>query len=60
MCHDFSGILEEMTIDDVRSLAPNVAVIPIGSTEPHGPALPYGTDNFQVEYVAHPGHAKSQ
>lgn len=59
MCHDFSGILEEMTIDDVRSLAPNVAVIPIGSTEPHGPALPYGTDNFQVEYVAYRGTRKA-
>jgi creatinine amidohydrolase len=49
----FSGILEEMTIEDVRALSPNVAVIPIGSTEPHGPALPYGTDSFQVEHVAY-------
>lgn len=48
-----SGILEEMTIDEVRELAPNVAVIPIGSTEPHGPALPYGTDSFRAEGVAH-------
>ena len=59
MHQTFSGILEEMTIDDVRSLAPNVAVIPIGSTEPHGPALPYGTDNFQVEYVAYGGTRKA-
>ena len=59
MRQNFSGILEEMTIDDVRSLAPNVAVIPIGSTEPHGPALPYGTDSFQVEYVAYGGTRKA-
>lgn len=44
-----SGILEEMTIDDIRALAPNVGVIPIGSTEPHGPALPYGSDSFHVQ-----------
>ena len=44
MAENLSGILEEMTIDDVRALKPNVALIPIGSTEPHGPALPFGTD----------------
>lgn len=46
-----SGILTEMTIDDVRQLNPEVVVLPIGSTEPHGPHLPYGTDTFQVEAV---------
>lgn len=45
------GILETMTIDDVRNFHPEVAVIPIGSTEPHGPHLPYGTDSFIVETV---------
>lgn len=50
-----SGILEEMTIDDVRALNPNVCVFPIGSTEPHGPALPYGTDSFQVEATSYGG-----
>ncbi len=50
-----SGILTEMTIDDVRALAPNVAVIPVGSTEPHGAALPYGADTWQVEHVAYGG-----
>lgn len=44
-----SGILEELTVSEVRTLAPNVAVIPIGSTEPHGPGLPYGTDSFRAE-----------
>ncbi|MCZ6632600.1 MAG: creatininase family protein [bacterium] len=51
----YSGILEEMTIDDVRGLKPNVGVVPIGSTEPHGPALPYGTDSFQVTSTAYGG-----
>lgn len=48
-----SGILEELTIAEVRALAPNVAVIPIGSTEPHGPGLPYGTDSFRAEGVVY-------
>lgn len=48
----YSGILEEMTIDQVRGLDPDVAVIPIGSTEPHGPALPYGTDSYRAEAIA--------
>jgi creatinine amidohydrolase len=51
----FSGILEEMTIDDVRALNVNVCVFPIGSTEPHGPALPYGTDSFQVQATSYGG-----
>ena len=44
-----SGILEEMTVEDVERLDPNLALVPIGSTEPHGPALAYGTDSFSVE-----------
>ena len=47
-----SGILEEMTIAEVRALAPNVALLPLGSTEPHGPALPYGTDSFTIGAVS--------
>ncbi|MCE2440106.1 MAG: creatininase family protein [Candidatus Latescibacteria bacterium] len=53
MAERFSGILEEMTIDQVRVLKPDVAVIPIGSTEPHGPALPYGTDSYRAEAIAY-------
>ena len=49
-----SGILEEMTIDDVRSFAPEVGVIGIGSTEPHGPHLPYGTDTYILESILEP------
>lgn len=59
MAENLSGILEEMTIDDVKALKPNVALIPIGSTEPHGPALPFGTDSFQVQYVAYGGVKKA-
>ena len=44
-----SGILEEMTIDEVREFDPEVVVLGVGSTEPHGPSLPYGTDFFQCD-----------
>jgi len=40
------GLLETMTISDVRSFQPEVMLIPLGSTEPHGPHLPYGADTF--------------
>lgn len=38
------GLLERLTIEEVREFGPEVMVIPLGSTEPHGPHLPYGTD----------------
>ena len=40
-----------MTIEQVRDFHPEVVVVPIGSTEPHGPHLPYGTDLFIAEAV---------
>jgi creatinine amidohydrolase len=46
-----SGILEEMTIDDVRAFKPEVVLLGVGSTEPHGPIIPYGTDFFQCDGV---------
>jgi len=46
-----SGILSEMTLEDVRAFEPEVVVMGIGSTEPHGPILPYGTDYFQCDAV---------
>ncbi|MDA0745746.1 MAG: creatininase family protein [bacterium] len=55
MADAYSGILEEMTIDEVKALKANVCVIPIGSTEPHGPALPYGTDSFRAEAACYGG-----
>lgn len=46
-----TGILQEMTRDDVERLDPDVVLMGIGSTEPHGPHLPYGTDVYQTEAV---------
>jgi len=37
-----------MTVEEVRKLDPEVVVLPLGSTEPHGPHLPMGTDTYQV------------
>lgn len=45
----FPGLLEEMTVDEVRAFRPEVVVLPLGSTEPHGPHLPYGTDTYQIQ-----------
>jgi len=44
----FAGLLEEMTVEEVKAFAPQVVVLPLGSTEPHGPHLPMGTDTYQV------------
>ncbi len=45
--------LAELTYDDVREMPPiEVAVLPLGATEPHNLHLPYGTDTLQVEAVA--------
>jgi creatinine amidohydrolase len=46
-----TGVLQEMTIDEVRDFDPEVVMFGIGSTEPHGPHLPYGTDVFQTDGV---------
>ena len=48
----FAGLLEEMTVEEVRRFEPEVVVLPLGSTEPHGPHLPYGTDMWQVTRMA--------
>ncbi|MBN1670981.1 MAG: creatininase family protein [Kiritimatiellae bacterium] len=49
---EFPGLLEEMTIEEIRAFRPEVVVLPLGSTEPHGPHLPYGTDAWQVTRLA--------
>lgn len=46
------GILEEMTLDEVRAFEPAVVLLPIGSTEPHGPHLPYCTDTLLARHTA--------
>ena len=43
------GILQEMTIDDIRDFHPEVVLLGVASTEPHGPILPYGTDFYQCD-----------
>lgn len=43
--------LGELNLKFVRSRDWQVAVLPIGATEPHNLHLPYATDNYQVEAI---------
>lgn len=44
--------LAELTYGEISELAPpEVAVLPLGATEPHNFHLPYGTDTMQVEAI---------
>ncbi|MGE3817922.1 MAG: creatininase family protein [Isosphaeraceae bacterium] len=46
-------VLAETNYREVKSSAPvEVAVLPLGATEPHNLHLPYGTDTYQVESIA--------
>jgi creatinine amidohydrolase len=46
-------MLSDLSYGDVKNAPPfQVAVLPLGATEPHNLHLPYGTDTFQVEVVA--------
>jgi creatinine amidohydrolase len=45
-------ILAETNYTQVKSCQYDVAVLPMGATEPHNLHLPYGTDTFQAEAVA--------
>lgn len=45
------GILDETTRTDLRDFEPEVAVWPVGATEPHGWHLPFGTDTMTVDAV---------
>lgn len=47
--------LSELTWTDVRDLDTDLAVLPIGSTEQHGPHAPLGTDAFHATSVATAG-----
>jgi creatinine amidohydrolase len=44
--------LQKITYQTVRERDYEVAVLPIGATEPHGLHLPYGTDAFEVQGIA--------
>jgi creatinine amidohydrolase len=46
-------LLAELNYGHVKSQPPfEVAVLPLGATEPHNLHLPYGTDTYQVELIA--------
>ena len=44
--------LQELTLTQTRSRTPDVAILPIGSTEAHGPHVPYGSDTYHSTAVA--------
>jgi creatinine amidohydrolase len=45
--------MHEMTWPEYsRRVGSSILILPVGSTEQHGPHLPLGTDTFQVTYVA--------
>ena len=43
---------QDKTYDEIKSADPDIAIIPLGSFEQHGPHLPLGTDIFLVEALA--------
>lgn len=45
-------ILAEINYGFVKKFAYEVAVLPMGATEPHNLHLPYGTDTFESEAIA--------
>ncbi|MUW15616.1 creatininase family protein, partial [Halorubrum sp. CBA1125] len=47
--------LAEATWTDVRDAAVDVAFVPVGSTEQHGPHAPLGTDTLDAVAVAEAG-----
>ncbi|SNR59566.1 creatininase family protein [Halorubrum vacuolatum] len=49
--------LADATWTDVRDAAVDIAVIPVGSTEQHGPHAPLGTDTLAAAAVAEAGVA---
>ena len=49
--------LSESTWPEVRELDTDLAILPVGSTEQHGPHAPLGTDQLTAEAVAAAGAA---
>lgn len=45
-------LLEEKTLGDVRGAKYEVALLPMGATEPHNLHLPYGTDSIEARKLA--------
>lgn len=50
--------LAEATWTDVRDVETNLAVLPVGSTEQHGPHAPLGLDSMTAEAIAAEGAAR--
>src|SRR4051794_10121489 len=44
--------LDNITLKVAREQNFEVALLPLGATEPHNYHLPYGTDTFQCEHIA--------
>ena len=44
--------LEDVTLSDVREQQYQVAILPMGATEPHNLHLPYGTDSYEAWHLA--------
>ena len=45
-------ILAECTLETVRQSEYQMAILPLGATEPHNLHLPYATDIFEAEWIA--------
>lgn len=53
MPRECSVLMQEMTWPQyAERIRDSIVILPVGSTEQHGPHLPLGTDVFQVAYVA--------
>jgi len=48
------SLMQELTWPEVREIteSSSTALIPVGSTEQHGPHAPLGTDLFIPEFIA--------
>ena len=44
--------LQELTLNDVKKQKYSVAILPVGSTEAHGPHVPYGSDAFHTTAIS--------
>ncbi len=49
---DPTPVLADLTLQDVRQRQFQVAVLPMGATEPHNLHLPYGTDSIEAHHLA--------
>jgi len=43
---------QDKTYDEMGALSPEIAILPLGSFEQHGPHLPLGTDIYLIEALA--------